>query len=118
MVEILISIELAYLVGLGILGYVCLLTAIKIFGKRRKWSGWVVISLLGIHFVLGIGAVCFVPAIFFLRLKGDVTNAGGILFALIGFAMLCVAFLVAKGWNHIWTHNLKQSDLNEQSGAR
>jgi hypothetical protein len=87
-----------YLVGLGVVGYITLWAWIKERSSRGLWPGWLASCLIGIHFVAGISAVVFVPAFIGHRLRDAQNTLGPILFAATIFALLAVAWCVARDW--------------------
>jgi uncharacterized membrane protein len=101
MTEIFFSIGFAYLIGLALLGYVCLLVSIQHLGKHGRLQKWATTILIAAHFVLGIGAVLFVPAFFYGHLKEILTEGEKITFALIGFVTMGIVFIVVRYWNRV-----------------
>jgi hypothetical protein len=101
-----------YLLGLGFAGYVTLWTWIKERGARSKWSRWFTHLIIGLHFVLGICAVGFVPAILLHRLKiqSALSPIGGITFAATAFAVLGWGILSGRDWSR-WFSDSKSMDL-------
>jgi hypothetical protein len=103
-----------YLLGLGFVGYVTLWMWIKERGARSKWGGFTNL-IVGLHLILGLGAVGFTPAILLHRLKiqGALSPLGATTFAAIAFAILCWGLLSGRDWFR-WFHGLKSLPIAER----
>lgn len=88
-----------YLLGLGTVGYMTLWAWIRERGARDDWPEWLTNCLIGIHLVLGLSAITFVPSFIGHRFRDPRNSTGPILFAAAVFALLCVTWSVARDWN-------------------
>ena len=99
MIPIVISILLAYVLGLAFAGYVCVLWVLS----KANWNKNIVVrTLIGaIHFGAGIGGMVIVPAYLYGKFKSGIPENAGVAFGLTLILSLAVAFLFAREINRI-----------------
>ncbi len=99
MIEILLSISTAYLIGLAVFGYVCVLVLLQFECKRRKISSLVTSFLVAIHFCFGISAVLVVPSFLYGKFKDNLPSEIGVSFTIAGFVVLGLVFIAVRMLN-------------------
>jgi len=92
---------LGYLVGLGVLGYVLLLYAIKKIGKKLGWPARGVTFIVALHFIAGLTAILFVPSIYFKNYGGRDSTVDGIIFSVTLLFILFIALRIAQHWDSL-----------------
>lgn len=96
-----LNVALGYLFGLGLLGYMAVLTWIRERGARQQWPQRRTQILTGLHLLMGLTVMCLVPASLLRRLtlQGGTSTTGAIAFAITLFAMVGLVGWLAQDWN-------------------
>ena len=86
-----------YLIGLALLGYVGVLAQIKILAKDRVWSHWLSNIIIGLHFLIGICSVIYLPITLFNSISGASSELESFAFAITLIFM--VVIMISASWN-------------------
>ena len=116
MFEILLGLGLFYLLGLAVLGYVCLLWSIRLTGERKKWPKWVTTTFVTCHFTLGIWATVITASVLFRRIHTDSTYAPAIAFTLFILTVAYVVVVALKQWSSILKNTEGVGGSGSESG--
>jgi hypothetical protein len=85
-----------YLLGMSLVGYLCLLGMIKVRCARRR----VVFSaLVATHYALGLGAMFVVPLLAYRALRSQLPIEFGLAFGATTLLSVAAALWVAKEWS-------------------
>lgn len=101
MLTIILSIAVAYLLGLGVLGYICLLGLLQYECKLKKVSPLVMNLLTVTHFILGIAGLLIVPAFLYGKFKASLPSEVGFIFAIAQTVVLGLVFFVIRKLNRL-----------------
>lgn len=99
MFEILLSISTAYLIGLAVFGYVCVLGLLQFECKRRKVGSLITNFLMAIHFCFGITGVLVVPSFLYGKFKANLPSEISVSFAIAEFVALGLVFIAVRMLN-------------------
>lgn len=99
MSAILLSIASAYLIGLAVLGYVCVLWLLQFECKRRKVSLWFMNFLIVTHFCFGIAGILIVPSFLYGKFKANLASEVGLSFAIAEIVVLSLVFVILRELN-------------------
>lgn len=118
----LLSVGLAYLVGIGVVGYMAIWMWISQRSARARWPKWLTQLALGLHGLLGLSAFTVVVPIMLHRLKPQMaTSTGiGIAFALTCFVLICLGALMARdlsGWFRSQESDARRNDGDGNSSG-
>lgn len=91
-----LGIASGYLLGLSLLGYICLLGVIKSRCSQRQALSF---ALIALHLSLGLAAMVLVPSVAYGALRTHLPNEFGFAFAIATLLTGAVAFYVASQWN-------------------
>lgn len=106
MIEILLSISTAYLIGLAVFGYVCVLMLLQFECRHRKIGSLVTNFLTVVHYCFGISGVIVVPSFLYGKFKANLPSEIGVSFAIAGFVALGLVFVAVR----ILNRYLQKSD--------
>lgn len=85
-----------YLLGMSLVGYVCLLGMIKMRCARHRVISF---ALVAAHYALGLGAMFVVPLLAYRALRAHLPSEFGIAFGVASVLSGAVALWVAKELN-------------------
>lgn len=89
-----------YLLGMSVVGYVCLLGLIK---ARYSQHRGISLALVALHYAVGVAALFVVPLLAYRVLRTHLPSEFGIAFGVTGLLSLAVALWVAKELNRLLT---------------
>ena len=113
MIQFVLSIAIAYLLGLAVLGYLCVFWLSQTECKRRKASLLVTNLLTVTHFCFGVTGILIVPSYLYGKFKADLTNEVGISFAIAEFVVLFLVFVIVRLLNR----KLQQFEAQKMTDA-
>ena len=99
MIYIILSIAVAYLLGLAILGNIFVSWLLQAECKRRKIRPLLMHFLTVIQFCFGSAGIVILPAFLYGKIKANLSSEIGIIFAVTEFAVLWLVFLAVKELN-------------------
>lgn len=105
MLEVLLSISTAYLIGLAVFGYVCVFGLLQFECKRRKVGSLIANFLMTINFCFGVSGVLVVPSLLYGKFKDNLPSDIGISFAIAEFVALCLVLIAVRMLNR-YLHKL------------
>ena len=99
MIQFVLSIAVAYLLGLAVLGYLSVFWLLQTECRRRKTSPLFTNFMTVTHFCFGVTGILIVPSFLYGKFKANLTNEVGIAFAIAEFVVLYLVFVVVRELN-------------------